>query len=118
MKIAFYYPGIFKIHEKKVYYKTHLNLEVATITDFSVESGGLCPFRKSGHPQVYLYVQNDETGMSKSVIYFEVLLYLIGILEFLSNFLQLFPSVNISWVSTPFSLCSSLFPKGFVGKIS
>lgn len=90
MKIAFYYPGIFKIHEKKVYYKTHLKLEVTTITDFSVESGCLCPFSKSGHPQIYLYVQNDATGMSKSVIYFEILLLLIGILEFLSNFCSCF----------------------------
>lgn len=90
MKIAFYYPGIFKIHEKKVYYKTHLNLEVATITDFSVESGCLCPFRKSGHPQVCLYVQNDETGMSKSVIYFEVLLISLTSLSFSAIFYSCF----------------------------
>ena len=109
LKIAFYYPGIFKIHEKKVYYKTHLKLEVTTIMDFSEESGCLCPFSKSGHPQIYpLYTERCNRDVKISNLLWDFNASHLHPWDS-QQFLHLPSSVNTFQVSNPFfSPCSSL----------
>lgn len=119
MKITFYHPGIFKNHEKKQYYKMHVNLEFTILMDFSVESGYLCSFSKSGNPQVYPYVQGERIRILKPVIYFEILLDFFASLVFsaiLTCSIRLihFVSQHPSFLTALFFL----FLKGFVGKIT
>lgn len=118
MKITFYQPGIFKNHEKKQYYKMHLKLEFTILIDFSVELGYLCSFSKSGNPQIYPYVQGGRKRMWKPVIYFEILLDLVCILNFLSNFSTCSIQQIHSGSQHPSFLPALffLFLKGFVGK--
>lgn len=97
----------------------HLKLEFTILMDFSVESGYLGSFSKSGNTQVYPYLRGGRIRMLKSVIYFEILLDFVCILNFLSNF----STCNI-WLMHFGSQHPSLFPalfflflKGFFVKL-